>query len=242
MTTAAAVFPLIGFQPVSNFFVPDSTQRQPLGTKLIVNDPYFGGQELIYVSFPASTALVVGTPVVVDAAYSATAVPNTANLGQPVALVLNAVPSVAAVQYGWAVTSGRFVALSGASVAANAAIGITAAGKLGAVANGKQILNAKVEVAATNTVAKTNVLVTNGSLTLKVSNTDGWFVGLPVSGTGIPAATTVAAIDPDNRTVTMSAVATASGSVTVTGTYNDASALYWNTLYVNAPFAQGQVT
>jgi hypothetical protein len=198
--------------------------------------------ELIYTSFPASTALTVGTPVVWDNAWSATAVPNTANLGQPVGLVLNAVASVASVQYGWVVISGRFPALSGASVAANAAIGITAAGALGAVANGKQILNAKVQAAATTTVAKTNTVTQSGSKVIKVSNTDGWFVGLPLSGTGIAASTTITAIDPDNRTVTMNNNATASGAVTVTGTYNDGSSNYWNVLYMDRPFAQGQVT
>lgn len=241
MTTAATSFPLIGNQPVGNFFIPDSTQRQPLGSPISVTDPYWGGQELIYVSFPASTALSVGTAVVVDSAYSATSVPNTANLGQSVLFVLNAVPSVAAVQYGWVINAGRFPAWSGASVAANAQIGITAAGKLGAVAAGKEILGAKVQLAATTTVAKTAQTKSNSNM-LSVSVTDGWFVGLPVTGTGIPASTTITALDPDNRTVTISANATASGSVTVTATYNDAGTNFWNVLYASRPFAQGAIT
>jgi hypothetical protein len=32
------------------------------------------------------------------------------------------------------------------------------------------------------------------------------------------------------------------GSVTVTGTYNDGSANYWNIAVLNRPFAQGAIT
>lgn len=241
MTTAAPVIDYIGLPPVGNFDIPDSTQDIKLGTEVSVIDPYFGGQTLLYVSFPASTALVVGTVVVWDSAWSATAIPNTANLGQSFGAVLNAVPSVAAVQYGWVVIRGRFVALSGASVAANAAIGITAAGKLGANSAGKQALNVKVNIAATNTVAKT-ASTQSGSPVLRIANSDGWFVGLPVTGTGIPASTTISAVGTDGTTVTMSANATASGAVTVTGTYNDASANYWNTLYFGGGFGQGAIS
>jgi hypothetical protein len=242
MTTAATLVPVIGAPAAGNFFVPDSTQRLPLGATLQVTDPYFGGQELMYVSFPPSTALKVGHVVVVDSANSATAVPNTANLGQPVAFVLNAVPSVAAVQYGWVVVGGRCLALSGASVAANAAIGITAAGSLGAVANGKQILGAKVQVAATGTITKANTQTQNGSTTLKVTaGTDGMFVGQAITGTGVGASAVVSSIDPDNKTVVVSVASTATGSVTITGTNNDSTS-YWNTLQVQRPHAQGQVT
>jgi hypothetical protein len=169
-------------------------------------------------------------------------VPNTANLGQPVGFVLNAVPSNASVQYGYILISGKFVGYSGASVAAAAAIGITAAGKLGAVAAGKQILNCKVQAAATTTVAKTNCATQSGSNQLKVLDSDGWFIGVVLSGTGIAGGTTVTGISTDGRTVTLSANATATGSVTVTGTYNDASSNYWNVIDVNRAFAQGQIT
>lgn len=242
MTEAASISPVIGRPSIGNWFVPDTTQRLPLGTIMNVVDPYWGGMELMYVSFATSTAYTVGEPVVWSNTWSATGVPNTANLGQPIGLVLNAVASNASVQYGWIVISGLFPALSNASVAANAQIGIAAAGALGAVANGKEILGAKVQAAATNTVAKTNAVTQNGSTILKVSNADGWFIGLPLSGTGIAASTTITAINPDNRTVTMNNAATATGSVTVTGTYNDGSANYWNVLYTNRPSAQGQVT
>ena len=242
MTTAAPNYDYIGYQPVGNFFTPDTTQRHSLGTNLAVVDPYWGGQSLIYCSFPASTALSVGTVVVWDAAYSATGVPNTAVQGFSVGLVLNAVPSVAAVQYGWVLISGRYVAWSGASVAAAAQIGITAAGKLGAVSAGKMLLNTKVETAATTTVVKANGRTQSGSPIIQVSNTDGWFVGLPITGTGIAASSTITAIDPNNFTVTLNNNATATGAASLTGTYNDAGTNFWNVVYVNAPTCQSQIT
>ena len=91
------------------------------------------------------------------------------------------------------------------------------------------------------TVAKANTTLQSGSTVYKVANTDGWFVGLPLSGTGVAASSVITGIDPDNRTVTVNNAATASGSVTVTGTYNDGSANYWNTAILNRPFAQGQI-
>lgn len=243
MTSAASSSSFAGFQPVGNYFIPDTTQRHTLGTKLNVVDPYWGGQEVIYLAIPTSTALSVGSLVTWDNTDTIAAAPNTANLGQPVAFCLNAVASNASsVQYGWFVISGAFVSLAGASVAANTAFGITAAGKTGAIANGKQIVNARVQVAATKTVVKANSSTQNGSTVLKVTNSDGWFVGLPLSGTGIAGSTTISAISSDGTTVTMNNAATATGAVSVTGTYNDGSSNYWNTITCERPFAQGQVT
>lgn len=241
MTTAATGFPLLGSQPVGNFFVPDSVARHKVGATITVNDPYYGGQELIYLAVPTSTALKVGHAVTWDLNNSIIALPNTANTGFPVALSLNAVASDASnVQYSWFLIEGQALAWSSASVAAAAAIGVVAAGQLGAVAAGKQILNARVAAAATTTVAKTNTATQSGSTLIKVSNTDGWFVGIALSGTGIQATTTVTAIDPDNRTVTMSLAATATGSVTVTGTRNDGTNFY-NVVTIDRPFVQGQI-
>jgi hypothetical protein len=242
MTTAATGFPLLGSQPVGNFFVPDTTQRHVLGTILTVNDPYFGGQDVIYLSVPTTTALVTGTPVTWNSANQASAVANTANLGMPLAFALNSFPSQTGVSYGWFVIAGRFVAASNASVAADAAIGIAAAGRLGANSAGKQVLNAHVVLAATTTVVKTNVGTQSGSNLLRVpGGTDGWFVGIAVTGTGIPASTTVTAIDQGNSMVTMSANATATGGVSVTGTYNDGT-IFYNVVTTDRPFAQGAIT
>lgn len=241
MTTAATGFPLLGSQPVGNFFVPDSTQRHKLGATITVVDPFYGGQELIYLAVPTSTALNVGHAVTWDINNRIVALPNTAGQGVPVALSLNAVASDAAnIQYSWFVIEGQTLAWSNASVAAAALIGVVAAGQLGAVANGKEIVNTRVAAAATTTVAKTNTSTQSGSTVIKVTNTDGWFVGIALSGTGIAASTVVTAIDPDNRTVTMNNAATATGGVTVTGTRNDGTN-FFNVVTIDRPFAQGQV-
>lgn len=215
----------------------------PVGTITTVVDPYWGGLELIRLAVPTSTtAIVAGTLAVWDSSFQYVIAPNTANMGQSLGVSMSAIPLNATyVQYAWFVIGGKFPVLCGASVAADTTFGITAAGKGGANSAGKQILNARVRTAATATVAKANTTTQSGSAVLKVANTDGWFVGVVLSGTGITGGTTVAGIDADNRSVTMSANATASGSVTVTGTYNDGSANYWNTAILNRPFAQGQI-
>lgn len=215
----------------------------PVGTITTVIDPYWGGLELIRLAIPKSTtAIVAGTLAVWDSSFQYVIAPNTANMGQSLGVSMSAIPLNASyVQYAWFVIGGKFPVLCGASVAADTAFGITAAGKGGAIANGKQIVNARVRTAATATVAKANTTLQSGSTVYKVANTDGWFVGLPLSGTGVAASSVITGIDPDNRTVTVNNAATASGSVTVTGTYNDGSANYWNTAILNRPFAQGQI-
>jgi hypothetical protein len=81
-----------------------------------------------------------------------------------------------------------------------------------------------------------------------VSNSDGWFEGMALTGTGIPASTCVGDIDASGTVVLMVQTgtttvqnATATGSVSVTGTYNDGTR-YWNVATLNRPFAQGAIT
>lgn len=241
MTTAATQYPLIGSQPVGNFFTPDNVQRHQLGALITFDDPYWGGGEAIYLAIPTTVAFKVGEVVYWDTGYNAIDVPNTANLGFPIGVALNAnAANASQLQYGWFQISGQALVLSSASVAAAAAIGITAAGKLGANAAGKQILNVRVSAPATTTVVKTNTQTTAGSPIIRPSRTDGWFVGMAATGTGIPASTTVTAIDPATG-VTLSANATATGSVSVTGTYNDGTN-FWNVVTMNGPNAQGAIT
>ena len=244
MTTAASSWPQLGTQPVGNFFQPDNVQRHKLGQTLSVVDPFYGGQELVYLAIPVSTALNVGHVVTWDVNNNIIPIPNTANLGFPVAFCLNKVASDAAnVQYGWFIIEGQALAWSNASVAAAAAIGIVAAGQLGANSAGKQILNARVAAAATTTVAKANTQTQSGSTIIRTSQagTDGWFVGMAMTGTGIAASSVITAIDTDNRTVTLNNAATATGSVTVTGTRNDATN-FWNLVVVDRPLSQGAIT
>ena len=251
MTAAATLTPTLGIQPISNSNTSVEVAQSasgyvplvPLGTLANVIDPYWGGGEVIRLRVPANTtAIPTGGVAIYNQAYTYTIAPNTANLGQPLAVAVTAVPLNASFdQYAWFYVSGSFPAFSGASVAANTATGITAAGTLGANSAGKQVLNARVQVAATTTVVKANCSTTSGSTQLRVPNTDGWFVGLYLSGTGIAAATTVSAIDASGTLVTLSAAATATGSVSVTGTYNNAT-IFWNVLQGQRIFAQGAIT
>ncbi len=249
MTSSALGFPLIGSQPIGNFFVPDTTQRHPLGTVVPFLNPYWGGGEAIYLQMPTSTALQVGTLMSWDTATSfvAAATANTANLGKSVGFLMNYVPSNASATYAWVLISGQALAYATASVAADTAFGITAAGQVGANSAGKEILNARVTKPATTTVTKSNTNTTSGTNVLQVTNADGLFVGCPISGTGIPASTYIGAIDSSGTLVSMTtsdlstaANATATGAITLTATYND-STKYWNVVTCDCPLAQGSI-
>jgi hypothetical protein len=71
------------------------------------------------------------------------------------------------------------------------------------------------------------------------------FLGAALSGTGIPASTVVAGLDPDGKTVYMGSAigtvgdktATASGSVTVTATFTG-----YSIAHIESPFSQGAIT
>lgn len=224
MATGTTLFPLIGSQPVSNYFIPDTVQRQPLGSKISVFDTYYGGMELIYL-LAGATAIPSGTVLQWDKDFVAIANPATANTGAPVAFS-SFNPTVPIGTYFWAQVSGKLPVLSATSVAALTPIGIHAstAGSLNTLGNGRQLMNANVVLAATGTIAKT-AQTKNGSSTITVTDASGWFQGLPLSGTGIPASTIVGSIAADNRTVTMyqsggttAQLATATGSITATGT------------------------
>ncbi len=259
MTTAANLNTVVGYQFAGNvnnntnggLAVEVATSASgyipqiAVGTILTINDPYWGGQELIRVAIPANTtAINVGTLANIDASGNYVINPITANTGQSVFVSMSFVPNNPLLpQYAWFIASGRCPVLSTASVAANTELGASGvtAGRAAASAAGLQLLNARVRAAATATVVKANTSTQSGSNILRVPNTDGWFVGVALSGTGIAASTTVTGINEDNRTVTMNNNATATGAVSVTGTYNDGT-LFWNTVFMDRPFVQGRIT
>lgn len=245
MTVAATQFPLIGSQPIGNYFAPDSTQRHPLGAIIASDDPFWGGGEYIYLQ--ANATLNQGAAVTwnASAGWQAINLPNTANQSVSVAW---AIYPMTTGQYGWFKLSGLVVANSTASVAAGSPTGITAAGQVGATSAGKEIVGANSVQAATATITKANTVTRNGSPLIQVPNSDGLFVGLAISGTGIPASTYIGAISSDGRTITMTQSnlsttqnATATGAITLTGTMNDGTTFY-NVLYADRAFAQGRIT
>jgi len=236
----SALSPIAGTQPFNDWFTPDTTQRQVLGTVVPAADPYWGWGEFLYVK--SNDAILKGSLVMWDEAYLGVLLPNTANQGFPFGV---AMAPMASGVYGWLQISGRCVYKTNATVAADAAIGIAAAGIAGTNAAGKQLLNTRNRVSATGTVTA-SMLTTNGTnVLLAQKGYDGFFLGAALSGTGIPASTVVAGLDPDGKRIyTGSAIgtfgdknSTATGQVTITGTYTG-----YGSGNISRPFAQGAIT
>jgi hypothetical protein len=270
-----ALFPYAGARPLQEYFLGTSDvgnpdfgagyngpgsvpPAMPPGAIVAGYDNYWGGVEFMYCYF--NSAVSPWTPVTIKQSSAvvtgrvvpvASAVANTANQARPFAV---AIALQAAGQYGWVAIQGLVPVLSSASVAADAALGITGAGTLGATGAGKEIENLVGVLAATTTVTKNVFVTANSAIVLVTGNntTDGLFIGCAVSGTGIPAGAVVGSLDPDGRRFTMVAgpgvtsasalaVATASGGITLTGTYNDGTNFY-NIVSLNRPFCQGRIT
>lgn len=230
-----------GTQPLNDWFAPDTTQRNVLGSVVTAVDPFWGYGEFMYVksndAILKGSLCIVGTPPT----YLATLTPNTANLGQSFGV---AVAPMASGTFGWIQISGAAVYKTNATVAANAAIGVAAAGILGTNAAGKQALNVVNVKSATATATVTADTVT-GSYVLNTQGYDGFFLGMALSGTGIPASTVAAKMDADGRKIYMGSaigtvgdkLATATGSITLTGTYTG-----FGLGLLSRPFVQGAIT
>ena len=222
----------------------DTTPALPVGSIVQFHHPYWGMVEAQYIRASgaiSAQALCTLTNVRNSTLgyYTAVAaeVTDTANLGKSAGV---AIGSIGDGKYGWvAISCSGLPVHSAASVAADTAIGIGGAGVAGAVSAGKQILNARNVAPATTTVAKAGCRAVKGGYWLEVPDVQGWFLGIVLSGTGIATGATVTEIDTDGRRVKMSAVTTASVGGTVTGTYNDGSANYFNVVQLNRSFFQG---
>lgn len=243
MSGLSLVSHVAGQRQINSWFTADTAKQFPTGVVIAGDDPYWGGREMVYAKAGgtiAQFATVVMTPTLTNGKFElvVTEVPDTANLGRPVGV---AMVGAAQDEFIWVCLSGLVPVKSGASVAANSALGITGAGTLGANSAGKQILNLRNILPATTTVAKANSVANSGSTLLKVTNSAGWFIGAYLSGTGIAAGTYITAISPNGTEVTLSAATTAVVSGTVTATYNNAT-IYYNVAHLNRSFAQGAIT
>jgi hypothetical protein len=123
---------------------------------------------------------------------------------------------------------------------------VAAVGKAGANSAGKQLLNTRVVLPATGTVVKANSTTQSGTPFVKVNGSDGLFVGQAVSGTGIPATTSIGAIDAAGTTISLVGSvtllpvnATATGGTTLTFTNND-GVLFFNTVTFNGAVSSRQ--
>lgn len=223
----------------------DLAPQQDQGLVVAAADPYWGGGEFVYArasaairAFGLCTLLPVFDSALGGIRYDAVEVANTANLGQALCVSQQALTTG---MYSWFMVTGCTPVNGTATVAAGTTVGITGAGQIGANSAGKQVVGARSALAATTTVVKTNCSAANASTLLQVPNSDGWFVGAYLSGTGIAAATTVASISPDGRTVTLSAATNAAVTGSVTATYNNAT-IFYNVVHMNRPYAQGAIT
>jgi hypothetical protein len=225
-------------QSFSDWFEPDTEQRHSLGLRVRAYDPFWGTGDFVYAK--AAAAQERGSACFMTHAWVATDIPNTANTGYPIYVSMQA---MAQDEYGWYCCTGWVPISTANSVAAGTAFGIAAAGQVGTLANGKQVLGARCTQASTATVTVSGT-TRSGSGKILTAGYDGFFVGMALSGTGIPASTVVAGLDPDGKTIlTGSAVgtfgdknATASGTVTITGTWTG----YLGAV-INNPFVQGQI-
>lgn len=218
----APISPTLGVQPFNDWFVPDTIQRFSLGFKVTAVDPYWGLGTFMYVK--SADAILKGSLCAWDETHNAGLLPSAVTQGFPWGV---AMAPMASGVYGWIQLEGRTVYKTNATVAADGVVAVAAAGILGATATGKQLIGVRNRIAATGTKTVT-AGTTNGTPVLFCpAGYDGFFLGMALSGTGIPASTVVAALGPDGKTIyTGSAIATtgdknstATGSITLTGTY-----------------------
>lgn len=201
-----------------------ATQLRPFGDIVKAQDPIMGEGEFIYLQGVAS--VVPGSRVSYVPHTGVTTLSDaTQNSGLPNAF---AMATLVASTFGWFQISGSAIAVNGGTAAVGTGK-IAAAGAItSAAVTGGQILGGVILVANGTTFTKT-CTTKNGQTLLQVPNFDGLFVGLPISGTGIPGGTTLAAglngapyaigaTPGGGGYITMSAAATADGTVTVTFT------------------------
>lgn len=254
----------IGAPPIEPFYpalAPTGVQFWPPtapGTLVTASDPVWGIGEFIFAKANGTIrnfGLCVLTPVwnATNHNYdwNATEVPNTANLGRPVYVCMSeqavAATALTTGQYGWFMDTGLVPVNGTATVAADTTAGITGAGQIGANTGGKQIVNARVMTAATNTVVKAVAgggaqgANTSGSNLIQVHDVDGLFVGGYLSGTGVGASTIITAIDRAGMVLTVSVVNSAQVTGNVTQTANNAT-IFYNVLFMDRAFAQGAIT
>jgi hypothetical protein len=235
----ASVSPTLGTQPFNDWFVSDTVQRQPLGMTVTATDPFWGAGKFIYLK--SNGTILKGSLVMWDELYQAALLPTTTLQGFPFAVAMY---PAASGNFFWAQTEGRAVYQTNATVAADTNMAVAAAGIAGTLVAGKQLVNFRNRIAATGTLTKTVNTQSGSGILYCPQGYDGIFLGIALSGTGIPASSFAAGLDPDGKRITMGSAigtfdktATATGSITLTGTYTG-----FGSGMINNPFAQGAIT
>lgn len=217
----AAIGPFAGTQPFNDWFVPDTTQRHVLGTIVTAVDPFWGAGKFMYIK--SNDAILKGSLVAWDEVYQGALLPSAVTQGFPFGV---AMAPMASGVFGWIQLEGRAVYKTNATVAADGVVAVAAAGILGATATGKQLIGIRNRIPATGTKTFGAQTLTGSNILFVGAGYDGAFLGMALSGTGIPASTVVAALDPDGKRIYMGSAiatadktATATGGITLTGTY-----------------------
>lgn len=204
---------------------------------LTANVPNWGMAELMWVRYTGSAALAPGRLVVLDKDFTIADLPVTANTGRPVFVTLtNFTAGNVTPQAGWVLCSGICPVQYSVAATVGAVFGGTAGTATPTAAAGRQILNATCLIAAAGSFTRTG-RVLSGSPFVEVASSVGNFIGQAVSGTGIPASTTISAISPDGTVLRLNNNATASGSPTLTFTHTN-----FGIVQMDRAFVQGQIT
>lgn len=224
-----------------NGFVANADQQMQLGARTnVVSYDYnttagnvnMGGGEAVYVR--AQGTFAFGRMVHVDANWNILDVPITAGTGRPAYVCMQAFSATN--QYGWVLRSGVHPALFSVAATVGPVYVGTAGNLTPTAAAGKQLLNATTLIAASGSFTRT-VRTVNGSprIICTAAEAASVYPGLTVSGTGMSG--TVLSVDPDGRTITLSANCSAGGSVTATFTHTG-----YGIVHFEQPFIQGQIT
>lgn len=214
------------------------------GTRITAYDRVYGTAEFILAYGVAS--LAIGDMVVIGAGYATTRTVAASRGMLAVSMAANTSTSALSWFCIWGQVPGT-VATHTAAVSYLTATAGSVSSTDGGVGYG--IAGCSAVVAASGTVTTKSVTTTNGGYNLIVPDTDGLYVGMAVTGTGIAASSTISAIGQggtmlgaptgvasnDRNVVVLNNAMTASG--TVTGTFAHPSTKA--TLQLNYPAAVG---
>ena len=215
---------------------PSGYLEPQIGTIVGAYDPFYGYGEFIWAY--GVTGLDAGEVASINPLTGAATLTVAATRGAIIGVAM--VTNTSSTTGMWYQIAGAALAKVAASFAANAPVYSTAtAGTVDdAVVAGSGITGA-VSVSAIDYSPGTKVAsTTNGSDIITVSSLDGLVKGMSVTGTGIPALTTIAGIgfggvfppnaSPMAATIQLSAAATATGNPTLTFTATGSAVIGMN--------------
>lgn len=201
------------------------TSTPPLpypGQTFVASDPIYGEAEFVLAFGVAG--LLLGDCIRIGGGYATTRAVAGIRGRMGISMAANTDPTA----LSWFCVRGQVPAIVAAATAINLPLNETATtGALsGTVVAGDGLSGAISATAQGATVTTKVVNTVNGSAIVTVPNLDGLYVGMGISGTGIPGSTTISAIGygglmlgwpgPQALQIQMSANATATGNPTAT--------------------------